>query len=81
MFIIINCENKLIKRRFMRTTVTIEKDIIDELLKETKSKNKSSAVRKAINEYLRKKKIEKIKSMKGKLEFVLTAEEMRHYER
>ena len=65
----------------MNPTVTIEKDILDELLKETRAKSKTTAVKKAIHEYLRRKKIEKIKSMKGKLEFDLTAEELRHYER
>jgi hypothetical protein len=65
----------------MRATVTLEKDILDELLRETKAKSKTTAVKKAIHEYLRRKKIEKIKSMKGKLEFDLTAEELRHYER
>jgi cell division protein FtsI/penicillin-binding protein 2 len=65
----------------MRSTVTIEKDILDELLKETKAKSKASAVKKAIDEYIRRRKIEKIKSMKGKLEFDLTADEIRHYER
>jgi flagellar basal body-associated protein FliL len=65
----------------MRATVTIEKDVLDELLKETRAKSKTTAVKKAIHEYLRRKKIEKIKSMKGKLEFDITAEELRHYER
>ena len=65
----------------MRSTITIEKEILDKLLKETKAKSKATAVKKAIHEYLRRKKIEKIKSMKGKLEFDLTAEEIRHYER
>ena len=65
----------------MRATVTIEKDILDELIKETKAKSKASAVRQAVREYLRRKKIERIKSMKGKLEFDLTAQEIRHYER
>ncbi len=65
----------------MRARVTIEKDILDELLKETKAKSKASAVKKAIHEYLRRQKIEKIKSMKGKLEFDLTAQQIRHYER
>jgi len=69
------------KRGIMRSTVTIEKDILDELLKETKAKSKASAVKKAIDEYIRRRKIEKIKSMKGKLEFDLTADEIRHYER
>lgn len=72
---------KLIKGDVMRSTVTIKKEILDRLLKETKTKSKASAVREAINEYLRRKKIEKIKSMKGKMEFDLTVEEIRHYER
>ena len=42
------------------------------------SVSKVSAVKIAINEYLRKKKIEKIKSMRGKLEFDMTADEIRH---
>lgn len=65
----------------MRATVTIEKDKLDTLLKETKSRSKASAVKIAIDEYLRKKKIEKIKSMKGKLEFTMTADDIRHRER
>ena len=65
----------------MRATVTIEKDILDVLMKETKSRSKASAVKIAIHEYLRKKKIEKIKSMKGKMEFDMTADEIRHRER
>ncbi len=65
----------------MRATVTIEKDKLDILLKETKSRSKASAVKIAIDEYLRKKKIEKIKSMRGKLEFDMTADEIRHRER
>lgn len=69
------------RKIIMRSTVTLEKDILDELLKETKAKSKTSAVNKAIHEYLRRKKIEKIKSMKGKLEFDLTANEIRDYER
>lgn len=65
----------------MRATVTIEKDKLDTLMKETKSRSKASAVKIAIDEYLRKKKIEKIKSMRGKLEFTMTAGEIRHRER
>lgn len=65
----------------MRATVTIEKDALDTLVKETKSKSKASAVRIAIEDYLRRKKIEKIQSMKGKLSFDMTADEIRHRER
>lgn len=65
----------------MRATVTIEKNKLDLLLKETNSRSKTSAVKVAIEDYLRKKKIEKIKSMRGKLEFTMTADEIRHRER
>jgi hypothetical protein len=65
----------------MRATITIEKDVLDNLLAETHAKSKASAVKMVIDEYLRRKKIEKIKSMKGKLEFDKSADEIRHYER
>ena len=65
----------------MRATVTIDKNKLEILMKETKSRSKASAVRVAIDEYLRKKKIEKIKSMKGRMEFTMTADEIRHRER
>ena len=65
----------------MRTTVTIEHDILEELLKETKAKSKASAVKEAIRDYIRRAKIKKIKSLKGKLEFDMTADEIRHHER
>ena len=65
----------------MRATVTIEKEILDDLIRETRAKSKANAVRVAVREYLKRKKIERIKSMKGKLEFDLTADQIRHYER
>jgi hypothetical protein len=65
----------------MRSTVTIEKDILDQLVKETKAKTKASAVKKAIAEYLRREKVNKIISLKGKLEFDLDADALRHYDR
>lgn len=65
----------------MRATVTIDKESLDKLLKETGARSKARAVRMAIEEYLRRRKIEKIKSLKGKLEFNMTANEIRHRER
>ncbi len=65
----------------MRSTVTLEKAMLDELLAETRASSKTSAVREAVSDYLRRRRVEKIKSMRGKLEFDLTAEELRHYDR
>lgn len=45
----------------MRATVTIEKDALDTLVRETKSRSKASAVRIAVEDYLRRKKLEKIR--------------------
>jgi hypothetical protein len=65
----------------MRSTVTLDKKRLDELVYETKARSKTSAVNEAITEYLRRRKIDKIMSMKGKLEFDMTAEEIRDNER
>ena len=65
----------------MRATVSIEKDSLDALIRETKTRSKASAVRVAVDDYLRRKKIEKIRAMKGKLKFDMTADEIRHRER
>lgn len=65
----------------MRATVTIEKEILDELIQETGLKSKASAVREAISEFLKQRRIEKIKAMKGRLKFDKTADDLRHYER
>ena len=65
----------------MRTTVTIDGEKLSELLVETGANSKASAVSTAITDYLRRKKIEKLKALKGSLEFDMTAEEIRHGER
>ena len=65
----------------MRTTVTIDKETVDELLDATKAKSKAMAVREAISEYLRSRKVDRIKSLKGKLEFNRATGEDRHRER
>ncbi len=62
----------------MKTTVTIDKAILDQLLHERGHKNKASAVREAVTAYLRQRKRAKIKSMKGILKFDMTAEQIRH---
>jgi hypothetical protein len=65
----------------LRSTVTIDKDRLDELVYETKARSKASAVNEAISAYLRQKRVDRILEMKGKLEFDLTAEEIRNLER
>lgn len=62
----------------MRSVVTIEKTMPDELLAETQAKSKTTAVKQAISDYLKRCRMKKVKSTKGKMEFDLTAEELRH---
>lgn len=65
----------------MRTTITIEYEILAELLKITRAKSKASAVKEAVRDYLRREKIKEIKAAKGKLKFDMKAEDIRHRER
>lgn len=65
----------------MRSTVTIDKELLDDLVRQSGHKNKASAVREAVAVFLRQKKIEEIQRMKGRLKFDKTADELRHYER
>jgi len=65
----------------MRSTVTIDSKHLDELVYETKARSKASAVNEAVTEYLRLKKIERIMSMKGKLDFDMDFDDLRHRER
>ena len=62
----------------MRMTVNIEKGKLAHLLNITRLKNKSEAVRIAIDEYLRKEKLKKIDSLRGKLSFDKKVLEERH---
>jgi len=65
----------------MRSTVILEKAMLDELMAETRAKNKAAAVRKAIAFYIKHRRMERIRSLKGKLEFDVAAREMSNHER
>jgi len=62
----------------MHTIVSLDSKKVNDLLSETGAKSKSEAVSVAIDDYLKRRKIEKIKALKGTLEFDLTAEGIRH---
>jgi hypothetical protein len=52
----------------MRATLNIPDELIRELMKTTKARTKTKAISLAIEEYTRRKKIEKLLSLQGKLE-------------
>ncbi|MBE0414921.1 MAG: DUF2191 domain-containing protein [Dehalococcoidia bacterium] len=61
-----------------RTTITLPQGLVDELVKVTRAKSKTRAVTIAIEEEIRKRKLENIKSSAGSLEFEIEAEDLRH---
>ncbi len=61
-----------------RTTITLPNSLLNELMSAVEAKSKTEAVIKAIKDEIRTKKLEKIKSMAGKMEFIKSADKLRH---
>jgi len=51
----------------MRTTLVLDDDLVAELLKVTQAKTKTDAIHQAISELIRKKKMEQLKALSGKI--------------
>ena len=62
----------------MRTTINLEKGELTQLLTATHLKNKSKAVRIAIEEFLRKERLKKIDLLRGNFSFDKTILKSRH---
>lgn len=65
----------------MRSTVTIDSQLLNELKREIGSRSKTQAVLLVIYDYLRRHKMARIRTLKGKIHFDKTADELRHYDR
>ncbi len=52
----------------MRTTVDLPKDLMSDLMALSKTRKKKDAVRIALEEFVRRKKIEKLLALPGKIE-------------
>jgi hypothetical protein len=52
----------------VRATLNIPDRLIDDLIKETQAKTKTQAITWAIEDYLQKKRLEKLIAMRGKLD-------------
>ena len=61
-----------------RTSITLPLDLGLELMSVVNAKNKSEAVILAVRDEIRKKKKEQLQDMAGKIEFTISAEELRH---
>ncbi|MHB8482558.1 MAG: type II toxin-antitoxin system VapB family antitoxin [Nitrospiria bacterium] len=51
----------------MRTTLDLDEELIKKLLKATEARSKTEAIHIAASELIRRKKLEKLKSLSGKI--------------
>jgi Arc/MetJ family transcription regulator len=65
----------------MRTTLILDDELVAELLQVTQAKTKTDAIHLAIAELIRRKKIEKLKALSGKLLVTDTATSQRRAEK
>lgn len=61
-----------------RATITLPNDLLSELMEAVPAKSKTEAVITAIKDEIKMKKLKKIRSMAGRMEFTATAEELRY---
>mgnify|MGYP001443828527 CR=1 FL=1 len=64
----------------MRTTLNVDDAVLDEVVKLTGEKNKSKAVNRALEEYLRRRRIAELKEMAGKIDLVDNLKELEELE-
>lgn len=62
----------------MKTTLNIPEDLIKKAMSMAKHRTKTETIIVALQEYIRKKKIEQIMKYQGKLQFKETWEKSRH---
>lgn len=60
----------------MRATLSIPDELIENLVRETGAKNKTQAIIRAIEEYLKKTRLEKLLFLQGKLDLEDNWQEM-----
>jgi len=75
---IIICAIPLWRFVMQRATVTLPQDLLNELVTLVGAKSKTEAVITAVKDEIRLRKMARVKSMAGKMEFTATADELRH---
>ncbi len=64
----------------MRTTLEIDERLLEEVTQLTGEKSKGKAVNRALEEYIRNKRIEELRAMAGTVDLVDNWYELRHME-
>lgn len=65
----------------MRTNITLDADLVERLRKATEANTQAKAVVIAIEDFLRRQKVKRIKAFKGKLHFRTDTATSRHHGR
>lgn len=64
----------------MRTTLNLDEELIKELMKVTGAKTKVEAIHLAISEFIRRKKLEGLKALSGKIRIAENWQELEELE-
>ncbi len=64
----------------MRTTMSLDDGLVKELMKVTGARTKTAAIHLAISEFLRRKKIEELLALEGKIQLDLDWRELEELE-
>ncbi len=64
----------------MRTTLDLDESLVKELMEATKAKTKTEAIHLAIRELIRRRKLERLKALSGKLRLDLDWRELEERE-
>ena len=65
----------------MRTTLDIDEKLLEEVVEATGQKSKTKAVSKALNDYMRRRKIAELRAMAGKIQLDDVRKEQRAADR
>lgn len=61
----------------MRTTVTIPDELLEDLMRFSEARTRTDAVNRAVAEWVRRRRVDEIRSLRGKLSFDIGVEEIR----
>jgi len=64
----------------MRTTINVSDDVLADILKLVNAKTKTEAINRALTDYVRIKRLEKLRGLRGKLNIDLDVEQLRELE-
>jgi Arc/MetJ family transcription regulator len=66
----------MLEEAFMRTTLAIKEELLNEVKTLSGAKTKKDAVEKALQEFIRRRKAKKLLDLEGKVELSFTAKEL-----